>query len=146
MFLIYFDGLCERTFPGGPANPGGVACYGFLVVKDGKILHRKNGVIGEGKGMTNNLAEFAALEKAGMWLRNKRINEPVIVRGDSELVINQVVGNWKVKSKTSRRFVPRVKKLFEGMDVRFEWVPREENRDADMLTRIAYESYMKQKN
>jgi ribonuclease HI len=54
-------------------------------------------------------------------------------------------GEWKVKSATSKKYVPKIERLLEGKDVSFVWVPREENEEADRLSRLAYERYKSQK-
>ncbi len=135
MLSVYFDGLCS------PKNPGGVAAYGYLVYKNGELLHKGWGVVGEGKGMTNNVAEYEALLAAIKWLRENRLEDRVVFKGDSRLVIKQMRGEWSVKSETSKRYVPMIKRLLEGMDFEFLWIPREENAEADSLSKYAYDAY-----
>ena len=102
MITVYFDGLCY------PRNPGGVAAYGYAVFRDGKPIWRGFGAVGEGRGMTNNLAEYEALMAAAQWLVHEGIEEKIAIRGDSELVIKQMKGEYKVSSATSRKYVPRL--------------------------------------
>ncbi|HNY34348.1 MAG TPA: ribonuclease HI [Methanothrix soehngenii] len=139
MITINFDGLCY------PKNPGGVAAYGYLVSRDGKPIWRGFGGVGEGKGMTNNVAEYEALMAAAQWLVDEEIDEKILIKGDSELVIKQMKGQYKVTSATSKKYVPEIKRLLQGKDVSFEWVPREENEEADGLSRMGYESYIRRK-
>ena len=54
-----------------------------------------------------------------------------MIHTDSKLVYHQVRGDWKVKSDTSKKYVPRIRKKMDG--VRLAWVPREKNKDADRL-------------
>lgn len=144
MIEIYFDGLCE------PINPNGVATYGFVIYQDtiyqDVICIKKEGkVIGEGKGMTNNVAEYTALIKALEWLDTQDIHDRITIYGDSKLVINQVNGLWKVKSETSKKYVPVVRDLIKNKDVRLKWIPREKNSEADTLSGEAYEIYTREK-
>jgi ribonuclease HI len=139
MITVYFDGLCY------PKNPGGVAAYGYLVSRDGEIVHRGFGAVGEGRGMTNNVAEYEALLASAQWLIDEGIDEKILIKGDSELVIKQMNGQYKVSSATSKKYVPEIKKLLEGRDVSFSWVPREENEEADRLSRMGYEGYLRRK-
>jgi len=139
MITINFDGLCY------PKNPGGAAAYGYLVSRDGKPIWRGFGGVGEGKGMTNNVAEYEALMAAAQWLVDEEIDEKILIKGDSELVIKQMKGQYKVTSATSKKYVPEIKRLLQGKDVSFEWVPREENEEADGLSRMGYESYIRRK-
>lgn len=133
---VYFDGLCQ------PINPGGIACYAFLIKGKGKTLYKERGLAAEpfSKEATNNVAEYTALVKALEWLlSNKKVREPVRVRGDSKLVISQMRGEFKVKAKA---IVPLFQKAAllrkEFADISFQWVPREQNREADKLSEEAY--------
>ena len=152
MYIVYFDGLCE------PCNPGGVATSGYVIYQDGLRVKCDAQIIGEGEGMTNNVAEYSGLMHAARWVSahvtigagepeieteatNKR--EKIIIRGDSQLVINQMSGAWKVKSMTSQRFVPLIWELLDGYDVTFEWIPRDENAEADLLSAEAYKQYLR---
>ena len=139
MITVYFDGLCY------PRNPGGVAAYGYAVYRDGKPIWRGFGAVGEGRGMTNNLAEYEALLAAARWLVDEGIEEKTVIKGDSELVIKQMKGEYRISSATSRKYAPEIKRLLQGRDVSFSWVPREEKQEADSLSRQGYEAYLRRK-
>ena len=139
MITIYFDGLSY------PKNPGGVAAYGYLVYRDEGLLWKGFGGVGQGRGMTNNVAEYEGLKAAALWLVDEGIEDKIVIKGDSELVIKQMKGQYKVSSATSKKYVPEIRKLLEGKDVVFAWVPREENEEADKLSRMGYESYLRRK-
>ncbi len=139
MITVHFDGLCY------PKNPCGVAAYGYLIRRDDQVIHKGFGAVGEGKGMTNNVAEYEGLKAAAQWIRDNKINEKTIIKGDSQLVIKQMKGEWQINSATSKKYVPEIKRLLEGMDVSFIWTPREKNEEADKLSRVAYERYKKSK-
>jgi len=133
---VYFDGLCQ------PVNPGGIACYAFVVKSNGKIIHSDYGVAGEpfSKDSTNNVAEYTALAKALEWLvASNLVSDKVVINSDSQLVVNQLEGNYKVKAK---RIIPVYRQVLllkrKFSDVEISWVPREKNREADRLTNIAY--------
>jgi ribonuclease HI len=132
MITIFFDGLCR------PKNPGGVATYGYVIYQDGKKVKSGCGVVGSGAGMTNNVAEYSALKQAAEWVRRQVGDEEIVIKGDSQLVICQMNGTWQVKSETSKKFVPEIRKLLEGRKARFVWIPREQNAEADQLSNIAY--------
>jgi ribonuclease HI len=95
--------------------------------------------------MTNNVAEYEGLLAAARWLNDEEIDEKIQIRGDSELVIKQMKGEYRVNSATSKRYVPQIKELLVGKEVSFQWVPREKNEEADRLSRVAYESYVRRK-
>jgi len=139
MITVYFDGLCY------PKNPCGVAAFGYLVLRSGQVVHKGFRAVGEGRGMTNNVAEYEGLMAAAQWIADEGIEERIVIKGDSQLVIKQMKGEWKVSSATSKKYVPKIRRLLEGKDVSFVWVPREENEEADRLSRLAYERYKSQK-
>jgi ribonuclease HI len=132
MITIYFDGLCR------PENPGGVATYGYVIYKDGKKGKSGSGVIGSGAGMTNNVAEYSALKRAAEWVSQHGDDDEIVIKGDSQLVIHQMNGTWQIKSATSKKFVPEIRRLLEGRRTRFIWIPREQNVEADLLSNLAY--------
>lgn len=137
MIEAYFDGLCEP-------NPGGVATYGFVIKRDGKTVYEGHGLAGTPKTpqATNNVAEYTGLLKALEWLKAQKTAGPVVVRGDSDLVIKQVKGEYKVKSGLLAPLHRQVKDLLEDLPgVTFEWVQRDRNSDADRLTNLAYAEY-----
>jgi ribonuclease HI len=130
---IHTDGLC------GPASLGGTATFAYLIRKSGKLVEKESGVVGKGEGMTNNVAEYAALVHALERIRELALtDEEIIVNSDSRLVVEQMSGNWKVKSKSIKPLFRKARELVEGMRITFRWVPREQNTDADRLCRAAY--------
>jgi ribonuclease HI len=140
MITIYFDGLCY------PKNPGGVAAYGYLVYRNRELIHKGFGAVGEGKGMTNNVAEYEGLLAAVQWIVDEGIDEDIVIKGDSQLVIKQMKGEYRVNSATSKKYVPEIKKLLHMKMPSFVWIPREENEEADKLSRVAYERYIGRKH
>jgi len=132
MISIYFDGLCR------PRNPGGVATYGYVIYRDGKKVKSGSGVIGSGVGMTNNVAEYSSLKRAVEWVSRHFVDDEIVIKGDSQLVVHQMNGTWQIKSETSKKFVPEIRRMLEGRKTRFIWIPREQNTEADLLSNIAY--------
>jgi ribonuclease HI len=141
MIEIFFDGLCA------PKNPGGIATYGFVVIKDGKLVKEGKGVVGEGKGMTNNVAEYNGLLKAVEFVLEKLPKEDDInIYGDSRLVVSQVPGLWKLNSETAQKYAPMIREKLLGKNVKYNWIPRLENARADSLTEEAYFERAKMKS
>lgn len=122
-----------------PKNPGGVAAYGFLVTRDGRVVHEGRGLAAPpGPGATNNVAEFRALLEGLRWLNGQGARD-VLVRGDSALVIDTMLGR---KTLSAPHLVPmrdEARALHMAMGGRIEWVPREENAEADRLSRVGWE-------
>ncbi|MGI9863065.1 ribonuclease HI [Moorella naiadis] len=134
MIIVNCDGLCE------PVNPGGTACYGWVARKDGEKLKESWGVICSGPGATNNVAEYTAVIEAMKWLiENGFAKERIEIRSDSQLCIYQLTGDYAVRSARIKPLYREARKLAQKFSsLRFRWVPREENEEADELSRKAY--------
>lgn len=138
--ILFIDGACE------PKNPGGVASYGWVGYWKGKKAAHGFGVIGEGDGMTNNVAEYGALISAMKHLISKGYFGEVQFNSDSQLVVNQMSGSWKVSSPHIALLFSEAKELARNFDkVSFVWIPREENEEADTLSKKAYSDYRRTK-
>src|SRR5437879_4021301 len=136
MIVVHIDGLCE------PVNPGGTATFGYVIRDDtGSILASKSGIVGKGPAMSNNVAEYAALCEALEFLLAKKQEDSVIeVRSDSTLVVNQMINNWKFRKGLYReKYQEALRLIAKFTGLRFRWIPREENEEADKLSREAYE-------
>ena len=81
--IIYADGCCE------PSNPGGYACWGWVAAEGGQEIASGSGCIGHGPSMTNNLAEYRAVIEALRWAYKQGV-QGVAVKTDSQLVVKQV--------------------------------------------------------
>ncbi len=125
---------------GSRGNPG-VAGYGALV-RDGDTgallaeraepLGRVSNNVAEYRGLIAGLEAAAALDPAA----------DVLVRLDSKLVVEQMSGRWKIKHEDMRRLALQARDLAAGIvgaggSVRYEWIPRAENTDADALSNVA---------
>jgi len=136
---IHFDGLCL------PRNPGGVATYGFVAKRGAKTVHEECGLAAPPytPQATNNVAEYTGVLKALEWALAQGLEkEKVVVRGDSELVIRQLKGEYKVKSPSIVNLFTRVHELAGRFSsISFGWIPREENKEADALTNRAYAEF-----
>jgi ribonuclease HI len=145
---VYFDGLCQ------PYNPGGIACYAFVIRKsrcddkavEGQTIHSNYGLAAEPftDDASNNVAEYTGIIKALEWLsQTNNYDAKILVRGDSKLVIYQIKGKYKVKAP---RIVPLYQTImslipkFKVLDI--EWVPRDQNKEADRLSNKAYQEVL----
>lgn len=123
--IIYTDGACF-------GNPGPMG-IGIIFVKDSKIIKKISRHMGRG---TNNVAEYMAVLTALQ--EAKKMNEKnIVLRADSQLLIKQLRGEYKVKAKHLRQLYGAVIVLARELDVKFEWVEREKNKLADGLSRMA---------
>jgi len=126
---VAFDGACE------PVNPGGYGSYGVVVKQDGQTLLREAKRVGQGPSMSNNVAEYAGVVRALELLCERGLNgQPVRVTGDSQLVIQQMSGRWRIKKGLYKPMALKAQSLLaEFPNISFQWVPRDENAECDAL-------------
>ena len=128
---VYVDGLAQ------PRNPG-TGTYGFIIYDGPKKVAEGSGLAGY--DVTSNYAEYTALEQALSKLKNMGVEGDVLIRSDSQLLVGQMSSGWKVKGGMYIEKLKAVRDLLKEFgSVRFEWIPREQNEEADLLTRVAYE-------
>jgi ribonuclease HI len=131
--LVYVDGLSE------PTNPG-TGTYGYVIYQGGKKLVEGQGLAGY--DVTNNFAEYFALVAALQKVKELRIEGDVVVRSDSQLLIGQMSKGWAVKGGGYLEKLKEARDLTKEFgSITFEWVPRDQNQEADLLSRIAYEKF-----
>ncbi len=119
---VYFDGACR-------GNPGPAAAAYVVEDEDGVVTEDAR-ELGE---TTNNEAEYAALLAAVTEARELGYTEVEAV-GDSQLVVEQVKGNWRCKADNLRPLLHQVNDVVESFDgFRIRHVPREVNERADEL-------------
>ncbi len=103
--------ICTNSDGGARGNPG-PAAIGIIIRKDGKILKKYSEKIGRA---TNNIAEYKALIKA-LELASKFTKKEITCYLDSELVIKQLLGEYKVKNEQLRKLFCKVQKLQENFE------------------------------
>jgi probable phosphoglycerate mutase len=118
---------------GARGNPG-PAGYGVHIESaDGTVLAELHGALGIA---TNNVAEYNGLLAALQWAIDHGYRD-VHVRADSELLVKQMRGEYKVKHEGLKPLVARARLLAMELDrVDFEHVRREMNKDADRLSNL----------
>lgn len=129
---INFDG-------GSRGNPGPAAIGVVVRGSDGKVREEVGEKIGEA---TNNVAEYKALLR-GIELAAAHGGTELELIGDSELVVRQVEGRYKVKNagiKPLHAEVKRALRDFDSWSIRH--VRREQNADADRLVNEALDGVL----
>src|SRR5712691_7888395 len=118
-------------------NPG-PASYGVVVRgPGGEVVAELKKYIGRA---TNNVAEYYALIAALDYAEAHGISA-LRVRSDSELLVKQMKGSYKVKSADLRPLFERAKKMAQRIaHFAIEYVPREQNRRADQLANEALDA------
>ncbi len=130
---LYFDGACE------PINPGGHGTYGFVVKEGDEIVKKGSGYLGKGDDMTNNVAEYTAMIEGVKYIKDNYGENEIQVYGDSQLVIRQMIGRYAVRSERIRPLWKEARDIAKELDISYQWIPREQNEDADALTIQEYE-------
>jgi ribonuclease HI len=115
---------------GARGNPGPAAIAAVVHEPGGEVLEEQSETIGEA---TNNVAEYRAL-LLGIERASALGAVALELIGDSELIVRQVKGDYKVKDETLRGLHRQVLQALEGFE---EWtirhVRRDENAEADRL-------------
>jgi len=59
---------------------------------------------------------------------------------DSKLIVEQMSGNWKIKNPEMRKMAIQARDAHPPALIKYEWIPREMNSDADSLVNLALDS------
>ena len=119
-----------HTDGGARGNPGPAGIGVVLKREDGAVIDEIASGIGTA---TNNVAEYKALI-AGLELALSHDVSDLQIYVDSELVVSQVEGRWKIKNERLRALAGKATSLMRRFDsVAIEHVPRSLNADADKL-------------
>ncbi len=130
----YIDGASR-------GNPGESGIGIVLKDEHGRILHAEGGYLGPG---TNNGAEYSAffgcLKKAKDFKCQK-----VVVHSDSELLVRQFNGEYKVKNPDLKRQMQKILRFMKTLRfaVELHYIPREKNLDADRVANAAIDHRLK---
>lgn len=130
--IVNFDG-------GSRGNPGPAAIGVVVRDKGGAVLQEVGEKIGEA---TNNVAEYRALLRGIELAAAHGVSELELI-GDSQVVVRQVDGRYKVKNAGLKELHAEAKKALTGFD---SWSIREvrrgENGDADRLVNEAFDGVL----
>ena len=121
---------------GARGNPGPAAIAAVLYDEGGNVLEERSETIGVA---TNNVAEYRALLLGIERARELGADELDLV-GDSELIVRQVKGEYRVKDAALRELHAQVKRALVGERWAIRHVRREENAAADALVNAALDA------
>lgn len=121
---MYADG-------GSRGNPGDAA-FGAVVISaiTGEVIAERADYLGIA---TNNVAEYSGLVAGLTVVAELNPAGLVEVRMDSRLVVEQMAGRWKIKHPDMRSLAIVANKIHPPTQIRYVWVPREQNKLADAL-------------
>ena len=132
------DGAYTANIDGAARGNPGPASYGLVLRRpDGTPLESLGKYIGR---HTNNVAEYYALIAALDYAAANGIKR-LRVQSDSQLIVNQMKGLYKVKHPDLRPLHERAKKMAAGLEAfAIQYVPREQNREADAAANAALDN------
>lgn len=140
--------LLQINTDGGSRGNPGPAAIGVHAEFSGEVVFEKSATIG---AATNNTAEYQAVIQALDWLKGWLAGTPdspphqvssVLFRLDSQLVVEQLSGRYKVKQPHILSYVRQIRLTIQslGSSVRFTYVPRAQNERADQLVNEALDA------
>ena len=121
---------------GSRGNPGPSAYGVVIATNDGQIIEEFGAYLGE---QTNNYAEYSGVVAALEKLRDLNIFEADFYL-DSELIVKQLNGVYKVKNPSMIELNSQAKELSKGMDLSFTHVYRKDNKQADAIVNEVLDS------
>jgi ribonuclease HI len=132
---LYFDGGCRGN---GRANPNAKAGYGYVIYDD------KNARVADGwaylGAKTNNYAEYSGFINGMQHAITIGITH-LVVRGDSNMVIKQMTGEFGANNADMKILNGIAKELAANFDsIAYEHVYREDNKEADRLSNVAMDN------
>lgn len=104
---------------------------GVALYRDGFRIEELSEYLGSG---TNNIAEYTAVIRA-LETAHRLGDKEVHIKSDSQLIIRQLTGEYKVKDPKLKPLKTQVESLCRGLRVSFEHIPREHNTEADKLSK-----------
>lgn len=137
---MYFDGLCIKK----QGVLGGLATFGVAIYKDGRTLKELYDLAAQpwSSEATSNVAEYRGMLEGLKWLVEQGLTENVEVLGDSQLVINQMRGEFRIRAENLKPLYAYAKDLASHFKtLQFTWIDREKNKEADSLCWRAYHEY-----
>jgi ribonuclease HI len=130
---LYFDG----------AFTNGIPMFGWTLQREGIEADKGNGAVDLlNEEMTTNVAEYgglvAGLTGALKWVKQ---HDTLAVYGDSQLVVRQISGQYRIKKLHLMPYAMKARELLRaardsGITVALDWIPREQNTRADELSKM----------
>lgn len=124
--IAYTDGASR-------GNPGPASIGIYITDADGEMIHEHREKLGH---QTNNYAEYMAVLRA-LELAKEHGSKKVLLRADSELMVRQMTGIYKVKNEGIKVLFAQCKELAAKFELKIEHVRREKNKEADRLANLA---------
>ena len=119
-------------------NPGESGIGFVLKDEQGLVIESHYGYIGKA---TNNIAEYSAFAACLKWVQTMDCSQ-LVVHSDSELMVRQLNGEYKVKDAGLKKHVHQIRNMLDASSFEciIKYVPREKNLEADMLANRGIDS------
>lgn len=125
---------------GSRGNPGPGASGWIIKDKNGKVLVKEGLFF---KECTNNQAEFTALKMA-LKAASEYGKCSLIIKADSQLMVRQYLGEYKIKNPELQILMGEIKKLAQNFkQITITHVPREQNKEADAICNLIMDRALK---
>jgi len=133
IYKLFTDG-------GARGNPGPAGIGAILFARNEKLIWFESKYIGKS---TNNQAEYKAiLMGIECFVDNETIDTDtkLICYLDSELIVKQMNGQYKIKDAKLKRIHEQIQDLIHELDIEFVHIYREKNKFADKLVNISLDA------
>lgn len=133
------EGIKIFTDGGARGNPG-PAAIGVVIYNNNKKIAAFGKRIGES---TNNVAEYTAVIEAFIWIKHQMLtNRKIHFFLDSNLLVQQLNGVFKVKNSLLRQLLLRIRMLEQevGGGIMYTHIPRYKNQEADLCVNHALDA------
>lgn len=110
MIVLYIDGGTKRC----------EICLVDRNKNDKVIVKKRSGAL------TNNELEYLALLYALEYINNNYKGKPVLINSDSQLIVNQVNGKWRVTTERLKPLYEKCERKLTGM-IKLSWIRRNRN-------------------
>jgi len=135
-YICFWDGATE------PMNPGGACGIGSIIFDgNGKREFEYSHYIPMNKRNSNNVAEYLGFIRLLEWfIENKIFAKSISLFGDSNLVVQQMNGRWKMRGGLYKSFALKAKELLKEVKknnnhIVISWIGRDYNSLADELSK-----------
>ena len=124
-------------------DPDNTASFAFIIYRNSNKIKEGHGILEQGEDVDHNFAEYKTIIRALNWLKKEGLSsDKLIIKSNSDLVVNQMKDKWGVKSKKLKSLYTELKELTEELEqksvsVKFEKISKEDNQRAIELSELA---------
>lgn len=130
--------IFQVSFDGASRNNPGQAGAGICIRKNGDLVIAKGFYLGH---KTNNQAEYMALLLGLFFVKQfLKSNDIVQIKSDSELLVRQISGRYKIKNPELQKLHSVAVKFLKNIKYKIEHVLRDKNKEADEQANIAIDN------